>query len=357
MSVERSSMAGSPSVEQRLDALEKQNEELRAKTHELTERVDELEEENRELRETVEGERTTRKALLDTLGSTAPAAAGLEEVTLAGAPIGRLIQSQKEARNTLVSYLFGADGPTTKEAISEHIESHGTLPEQLESGEMTVTHGGLPDAVRRRLLPMHEMWIDVREGLEEKIPSVNVRRGARLFGRMIKKASGEASVGVNADYSTYSLDSKNAREILESAGDMTNSGKTMTVKRAMKAVQSMTKREDCDCKTAEACEHAAVVWDNDGGHTLSANKEAFNALMSDVEAAINGDVDNDDADDVREKESEATDGEDDALAFRQLDDAAVVTDDDSIQAEVANTVVSHHDGAVLEARDTATHDH
>jgi len=79
--------------------------------------------------------------------------------------------------------------------------------------------------------------------------------------------------------------------------------------------------------------------------------------MSDVEAAINGDVDNDDADDVREKESEATDGEDDALAFRQLDDAAVVTDDDSIQAEVANTVVSHHDGAVLEARDTATHDH
>lgn len=234
---------------------------------------------NKALRDELDTERRARRALVDTLGDTDPEVADFGDVSLTGAPIGRMFNSQKVERNTLVSHVLGEDGPSTKEGINEHIESHGTLLEQLETGKVTVTHGGLTDAVRQRLLPIHEMWIGVREGREEKVPSANVRRGARLFGRFIKKASGEASVGVDATYNTYSMESSTAREILAGAGNMTTSGETVTVKRAMKAVQSMTKRQDCGCDTAEECEHAVIVWNNDGGHTLVANKDEFNALM------------------------------------------------------------------------------
>lgn len=323
-------------VEQRLAALE--------------DRVTELEAENEYLRGELEQERRARQQLVDTIGDTPADEASFDDVSLAGAPIGRLFNSQKEERNTLVSYVLGEDGPSTREAISEHIESHGTLPEQLETGEMTVTHGGLTDAVRQRLLPIHEMWIDVREGREDKVPSANVRRGARLFGRFIKKASGEPSVGVDATYNTYSMDSQSARQILAGAGDMTKSGQTVTVKRAMKAVQSMTKRQDCGCDTAEECEHAAVVWNNDGGHTLLANKGEFNALMGDVEAAINGEI-GDSPGDTDDEGNSSEDAVEDASAFDELDGAEAVTGDteDTIENEVANTVVSHQEGTALEA--------
>lgn len=343
MSAEGDAIARSESLEHRLNSLE--------------ERVNDLERENKQLREAVEEERAERRALVETLGDVDPTNAGLNDVTLAGAPIGRMFKSQKEEREALADYVLGQDGPSTREEIKEHIDSYGTLPKQLETGEMTVTHGGLTDAVRQRLLPIHEMWIDVREGREGKLPNDSVRRGARLFGRFIRKASGEASVGVDATYGTYSMDSKSAREILAGAGDMTASGKTMTVKRAMKAVQSMSKRQDCGCDTAEECEHAVVVWDNDGGHSITANKDEFNALMADVEAAINGEIGGspDDTDDEGNSSEVAVDDE---SAFDELDGAEAVTndEDDSVKGEVANTAVSHRDGPALDAEQPPTRD-
>ncbi len=330
------SVSGSQSVEQRLSALES--------------RVTELENEKQELRQELADERATRRALVNTLADIDPQDAGLNDVTLGGAPIGKLFESQKEERNALVSYVLGEDAPNTREGINDHIDSHGTLPEQLEQGEMKVTHGGLTESVRQRLLPIHEMWIDVREGREAKVPSANERRAARLFGRFIRKASGEHSVGVNADYNTYSMGSKQAREVLESAGDMTQSGKSMTVKRAMKGVQRLTKRTDCDCETLEGCSHGVVVWEKDGGHSLSANKDVFNSLMGDVEAAINGEIGGS-PDDTDDEGNSSEDAVEDESAFDELDGAEAVTDDeaDSVEGEVANSVVSHREGTALEA--------
>lgn len=182
-----------------------------------------------------------------------------------------------------------------RDDIKAFMDENGTLPEQLEEGNVAVSHGGLTESVRQRLLPIHEMWIDVREGREEKVPSANERRAARLFGRFIRKTAGEHSVGVNASYNTYSMDSASAREILTAADDMTQSGKSMTVKRAMKATQRLSKRSDCGCDDLDSCEHGMLVWQNDNGHELAVNKDPFNKLMGDVEAAINGSIDGADA--------------------------------------------------------------
>lgn len=85
---------------------------------------------------------------------------------------------------------------------------------------------------------------------------------------MIQKASGQASVGIDATYGVYKIPSSSAREILEDADDMTESGKSMTVKRAMKAAQKFTKTEACDCPSLETCDHGLVEWYSGTPNTL-----------------------------------------------------------------------------------------
>jgi hypothetical protein len=325
-------------VEQRLAALE--------------ERVSDLEAENQQLRTELAEERENRQALVDTLGDVNPEAVAFGDVALGGAPIETLFSNRGDRIDAVAEYIFGTDGPTSRHEITDHIDQHGSLTDQLADGEVRVEHGGLTETVRQRLLPIHEMWIDLRDGREEKLPGDRQRRGARLFARFIRKASGEHDTGVNADYGTYSMGSKEAKEILAQAGDMTNTGKTMTVKRAMQAVQTNSKRRDCECTSLAACEHGVFSWDSDGGHTLTANKDRLNAILGEVEAAINGEID--DADD----QGNACEDADATGEFDALDAAEAVTNDDTdpVTREETNDVVSTQDGPVLEQQSSATHD-
>lgn len=335
-----------------------ESESIEQQVESLVDRVDGLERENKQLREELHEERAMRQALIDTIGDVDPEQVAFGDVLVGRAPIEGMFKSRKRDFEALSEYVFGDDTMTTDDEIETHIEENGALPDQLEDGELRVTHGGLTEGVRQRLLPIHEMWIDVREGREEKIPHDNERRGARLFSRFIRKASGEHDTGVNADYGTYSMDSQSAREVLSAAGDMTKNGKSVTVKRSMKAVQSLSKRGDCNCDSLEECEHGVLVWDNDGGHSLVAQKDPFNALMGDVQAAIKGEIDAspEATDDAGNSAEDAV--EDDTSAFDELDNASAVTsdDEDSVQGEVANSVVSHRNGTALDAGQTPTHD-
>ncbi len=297
----------------------------------LEDRIDDLERENKQLREELHEERETRTQLIDTIGDTDPADATHEDLLLGGAPVGRMVENVRGRIKQLGKYVLGHDVGTVREDIKAFMEENGTLPEQLEEGNVAVSHGGLTESVRERLLPIHEMWIDVREGREQKVPSANERRAARLFGRFIQKAAGEHSVGVDASYNTYSMDSASAREILTGAGDMTQSGKSMTVKRSMKATQRLSKRSDCGCEDLESCDHGVLVWQNDDGHELAVKKERFNAIMSEVEAAINGAIDgsSDPADDEGEpSEAQDQDENGDSVFDDELGGAEPVTNDE-----------------------------
>jgi len=302
----------------------------------LEDRIDDLERENKQLREELHEERETRTQLIDTIGDTDPADATHEDLLLGGAPVGRMVENVRGRIKQLGKYVLGHDVGTVREDIKALMQENGTLPEQLEEGSVAVSHGGLTESVRERLLPIHEMWIDVREGREQKVPSANERRAARLFGRFIRKAAGEHSVGVDASYNTYSMDSASAREILTGAGDMTQSGKSMTVKRSMKATQRLSKRSDCDCEDLESCDHGVLVWQNDDGHELAVKKERFNAIMSEVEAAINGAVDgpSDPADDEGEaSEAQDQDEDGDSVFDNELGGAEPVTNDEEARSK------------------------
>lgn len=200
-----------------------------------------------------------------------------EDVRIAGVPIARLIgkaeQNATRANNRIDELV---DGDTSSAELSEN--------------------------VREQMLPIHEMWTDVRNGNVERLPNSSARRGARLFGAMIQKASGQTSVGVDATYGVYKITSSSARQILEDADDMTESGKSMTVKRAMKAVQKFSKVKDCDCSSLKSCEHGLVQWHSGSPNTLVSQKDQFNTAMANVEAAIEGTIDTKD-----EKETDGSD--------------------------------------------------
>jgi hypothetical protein len=98
------------------------------------------------------------------------------------------------------------------------------------------------------------------------------------------------------------------------------------------------------------------VWENDGSHKLTAHRDAFNAHMNEVESAIEGEIGSspETTDDKGNSSEDAV--EENTSAFDGLDNATAVTKDDSVQGEVANTVVSHHDGPALDTGADPTHD-
>lgn len=140
--------------------------------------------------------------------------------------------------------------------------------------------GQLSDAAREEMLPIHRFWLHIKDGREGEIPTAAARRGARLFGRFIKRASGEPDTGVNPQNQTYSLSSANAKDILEEAGEMTSGGTSKTAHRAMKAVDRFT-------KTQEGQEHGLVKFDDSKPtNYLIVNKDKFHEAMSKIEDAV-----------------------------------------------------------------------
>jgi len=179
-------------------------------------------------------------------------------------------------------------GETGSTAAYMDIEEHGDVFEQLEelrNREVKSTDGGsnvrsLPDEVRERMLPIHQMWVDVRDGRTEQLNKQDVR-AARLFGKFIKRASGESEPSVDPSYNTYSMDSSAAADVLQRSEDAKSAGSSMTVKRAMSSVERYSKVDG---------EPVIGFTKQNRKNMLAVDKDKFNALMSNVEAAIDGTV-------------------------------------------------------------------
>lgn len=208
-------------------------------------------------------------------------------------------------------------------AVEDDYDTSGGLVDAVESGANSgVSSAKISDDVRDRMLPIHEMWVDVRQDRMERLPSDNARRAARIFGRFIQKASGEHSVGVDATYGTYSMTSSEAREQLEDSEDITKSGKSMTVKRAFRKVQRLSKTDDCDCNTIEDCDHGLIQFNPGTPNTLVTKKDEFNLAMNNVEAAIEGNITAEEKassdGNAMEQQEEASENEDVMAEFDRL---------------------------------------
>lgn len=239
------------------------------------------------------------------------------------------VEELREDVDWLQNRLFRLEDMITGErdlgAVEDQYDSPGGLIDAVESeANGSVSSAGISDDVRDRMLPIHEMWIDVRQDRLERLPGDNARRAARIFGRFIQKASGEHSVGIDATYGTYSVTSSDAREQLEEADDMTNTGKSMTVKRVFRMVQRLSKVKDCDCNSIDECDHGLIQFNPGTPNTLVSQKDRFNQAMDNVESAIEVDI--------TEEEKASSAGEDDEQRETEEDDDDVMAEFDRLSA-------------------------
>jgi len=237
-------------------------------------RIDELESTIEEQTETIDAQ-AERIAELESLLEirSDDETATLEDIWIADQPLGLIVEK------------------TNKRSKDNESE--------LEAVETAATDGGsqlrtLGDEVRNRMLPIHKMWVDVRDDRADQLGK-NDKRAARLFGKFIRRAAGNPEPSVDPSYNTYSMDSAAAADVLENAEETKSAGSPMTVKRAMEAVERYS--------TVDG-QPVVDFTKNKGKNTLAVNKDRFNAIMQNVEAAIQGQLDGD-TDDVGDNPTEA----------------------------------------------------
>lgn len=203
--------------------------------------------------------------VIELRGADSAADASLEDIWIAGQPIGRLIQGNRER------------------ADSAH--------ERLDSDE---TAG--PQANRERMLPAHKMWLDVRNGDGDAIGDTQ-RRAATLFGQFHDRVVESENTEADPSGQKWTLSSGQAREVLEDADEfdgVKEASRSTITARIMREVQRLTKIEDCECESIDDCGHGVVEFRPGRPHVLAAGKERFRVAMENAyqhEQAGAGDVD------------------------------------------------------------------
>lgn len=223
----------------------------------LAERVTELEE-----------ELDARRDLVELRGVDDPADADVSDIWIAGHPVGKILDNLEGRTNTNTGRI-----------------------EKLEDGgaDTSVSAAADPDA-RSELLPVHLMWIDVREGREDNLDA-NDRRAARLFRRFLRRGCGEADTGVSVGRGSFVLSSDRAKDILEAEDTMPKSGKAKTIQRVYQRAQSHSKRESCDCDSLEGCQHGLFDAEKKNGEwRLRVDRDAMTEYLHTVEDVLSGEV-------------------------------------------------------------------
>jgi hypothetical protein len=196
------------------------------------------------------------------------------------------------------------------------------------------------------------MWRQIRHGHAERVPNKQSRRAARLFGRLVRRASGytpgddEETVfqAVTVTSQQYVITSADAKEILRFDGDPdTDSGiPSETTTRVLKTLQGATKADDCDCETPDECFHGLVNYDSSQHmNRVTVAKPKLHAYLDDVATAVE-DVDADASDDPGDSGEDAKAAEAAAEAADEMD-------------RLTNNVVSKGDGDSL-VSDADAHD-
>lgn len=190
------------------------------------------------------------------------------------------------------------------------------------------------EAQRDRMLPAHRMAIDIRRGHADRITGKTDARAAELFRRMMHKVSadGEPQPGVDNSGGTVTIDSGAAKDIIAQFDDDLDTVYPDQVKRAFAQLQTLTKRDDCDCDSIDACGHGLVIFQPGATNRVAANTARLIDYLEEL-------------DDI------ATDADD---AGNSVEDGADVASDDPFDEIAgatpahtdggANTVVSNHEG-------------
>lgn len=231
--------------------------------------------------------------------SPAPSATTVAELQQTVADLVETVEAQQERIDGLEDDLeffenhfwqleelvAGETGTTAADMIANE---QGDVFEQLESlrQQSLDTQDGMEhvsEQVRNRMLPLHQLWTDVKSGNGDHLGAMT-RRAAHLFGEFISAAAGRGCPTVDSSYQTYSMTSSDAGEFLKGLEPHNDSiDSSQTVKRVFESFEGKTQHEDDD---EPLFDHRM----ENGTRTLSVEKRKFEALMQNVESAINGEV-------------------------------------------------------------------
>jgi len=179
---------------------------------------------------------------------------------------------------TVKEHLYGETGvaDNSQEAF---VSRNGSIIDAIQ-GDAGVAE--ISESVRQRMLPIHQMWMDVRTDNADELGNTQ-RRAARLFGEFIKAAGGDGSPAVDCSYTTYSMTGGDAGDLLKSKeiDPPASIDASQTVKRVMEAAERLSQVDGdavLECTT------------ENGTRRLAVEQARFDALMKNVEEAINGEV-------------------------------------------------------------------
>ena len=197
--------------------------------------------------------------LVGTLGDTPPAQAALEDTTLAGQPIGRIVENNINDIKNIEAALQGDTDNT-------------------------------PGGNRGQMLPIHRMYADLRTGAGKLLSSTE-KRSARLFGLFVERVVEAEANKLDASGQTYSLTSAGAEEVLLGKHDpdasnllqgVKEESRSQIVARAMRNVVQLSKIDDCECEEIDGCEHSIIQFRSGRPNALAAPKQSFREIMQSV---------------------------------------------------------------------------
>lgn len=285
---------------------------------------------------------------------------GLQETVESQQQRINTLEDENEVLKTRFKTVVDVVDETGLSLAHDTVEPHGGVVPWLESiasgaANTDVSSGSL-DA-RGKMLPVHKMWADVREGDSDTLDKSN-RRAAVIFGCFIRRAANETPSedtilgynGVDASGQTYSITSTEAKRVLEETDYVEGKMYSATVKRAFEKVQRLSKRESCECSNIEKCGHGLVIFDSSGGtNRLKANKarfhDAMEAVVDAVETSADGSDDSVSPEHGQDEDlADDTDNDDEEIAEEVDEELAELT---AGETDPSNTVVRRVEGEAL----------
>lgn len=244
-------------------------------------------------REQLVNELEAVRELIELRGADSPDEATLEDIWIAGLPVGMILDNARK-------------------------QSKKNAKKLSEASNGSVSAKGHKN--REHLNPLHKMWIDVRDGVDDSPSNASVRRAAVVFHEILLKATGNSRAAVSVTPERYLVKATDAKQPILEHDDSVESLSSQQVKRAFEQAQMLT-RDDCDCDELHNCEHGLVVARfEDDPNTLTADREAVLNYLERLDqldgASVGG------ADDSGETDEDTADARaeaDDALA--RLDEA------------------------------------
>lgn len=202
----------------------------------------------------------------------------ISDIWIGGLPFGIAVDKNTNRHQEVSKFLFGE--PYGADAVRQITDTEGTLDDRIDTDT-----GTLKANVRDKMLRAHRHWFDIEAGRADEL-KMGERRAGRLFGAIWDRARGEANK-VDASSNSYSISSSMVVDVLEDAGEMTQSGKSKTASRAMAAVEEYTRLPDTD--------DSLVRFDQSAGtNYLVADKAKMNEYLAEIQdAATDEDSDTD----------------------------------------------------------------